>query len=614
MKFSVLVVGGGHAGIEAACVSARLGLSTVMVTLDKKKIGEMSCNPAIGGVGKGQLVKEIDILGGLMGEAIDSTGIQFRTLNASRGCSIKSTRAQADRFLYQKWMQNRVETYQLLTVVEDEVERLIVSNERIRGVQLKSLGFIETDAVVITTGTFLRGLMHQGENKTIGGRYGDKASWSLTESLKDLGFELIRLKTGTPPRLLLKSIDFSKCHILAPDSHPKPFSFWSRGVKLPQIPCWITKTNQLVHEIIAENKHRSPIFNGQIKSVGPRYCPSIEDKVVRFSEKSSHQIFLEPEGLDSELVYPNGISTSLPIDVQDRFVRLIDGLENVVIVRYGYAVEYDAVQPTQLKHSLESKSIKGLFLAGQINGTSGYEEAGAQGILAGINAAMYALQREPLIVGRHQGYIGVMVDDLVTLGVEEPYRMFTSRVEFRLSIREDNAFARLGPLALKLGLLSPRKARNLNEALEQYDEISKESASIKVLVNDRVLLSLKELAKRADLEIDVEEVLAQIQSRGISVEKQVLESVLNDIKLEGYLARHEKEKINLERLENIKIPSQLDYSSIPGLRKEFSEKFSRIKPETLGQASRIPGVTPACLALLEVYILKKYGSKVASYS
>lgn len=617
----VLVIGGGHAGIEAACAAARLGVPTVMVTLKKSKIGEMSCNPAIGGVGKGQLVKEVDILGGVMAEAIDRTGIQFRTLNSSRGASVKSSRAQADRFLYQKWIQNRVENYENLRVIEDEVVEIVVKRNSVFGVKLRQAGLVPVNALVVTTGTFLRGLMHCGEKMTEGGRFGEGASKSLSESLRNLGFELIRLKTGTPPRLLLSSIDFKKCEPLLPDKKIKPFSFWSDRVLLPQINCWITRTNSRVHDIIQANRHRSPIFNGQIQSIGPRYCPSIEDKVFRFSDKESHQIFLEPEGLDSELVYPNGISTSLPADVQEDFIRLIPGLEQVKIVRYGYAVEYDAIKPTQLKHTLESKFIENLFFAGQINGTSGYEEAAAQGIVAGINAALKVLEKGEFILGRHEAYTGVMIDDLVTFGVEEPYRMFTSRVEYRLSVREDNTFIRLGPRAIELGLLGDErykndKIRRLKKALDDYNKLIASASKITLPVefldqNDdetesrsqpiqrAVKLTLEQLAKRTDLQVDSETIREILE-----LEPRVFEAIYNDLRLEGYLARHKNEVREAERLERVRIPPSFDYFAVPGLRAEFAEKLSRLKPETLGQASRVPGITPACLALLEIYIAK----------
>ncbi|MCS6962214.1 MAG: tRNA uridine-5-carboxymethylaminomethyl(34) synthesis enzyme MnmG [Deltaproteobacteria bacterium] len=605
----IIVIGGGHAGIEAAAASARLGVRTVMVTLSKNKIGEMSCNPAIGGVGKGQLVKEIDILGGLMAEAIDKTGIQFRTLNSSRGSSVKSTRAQADRVLYQKWMQNRIEAYPNLVVLEDEVEDILVKNEKVVGVILKRSGQIGAQAVVVTTGTFLRGLMHQGELKKAGGRFGEQAAKSLSSSLKRLGFELIRLKTGTPPRLDKNSIDFSKCVPLEPDLSTPPFSFWSDRILQPQIRCWITKTNRQTHELIQANKSRSPLFNGQIQSIGPRYCPSIEDKVFRFPEKESHQIFLEPEGLDSELVYPNGISTSLPIDVQDSFIRLIPGLEDVKVIRYGYAVEYDAIRPTQLKHTLESKTISGLFFAGQINGTSGYEEAAGQGIVAGINAALYWKQEPPFDLKRHEAYIGVMIDDLVTLGVEEPYRMFTSRVEFRLSIREDNAYVRLGPKALELGLVNDDKKRKLSEALEGYNDLKNRAKSISIST-EQGSFSLEVLARRTDIDVDAKSIATKL-----GVDPKILETVIVDFKLAGYLSRHQNEIKAHERLEKIKIPKNFRYGNIPGLRAEFREKLEKIKPETLGQVSRIPGITPACLALLEIFISKGFrDEKVLSCS
>ncbi len=603
----LIVIGGGHAGIEASAAAARMGCDVIMITLSRNKIGEMSCNPAIGGVGKGQIVKEIDILGGIMAQAIDRTGIQFRKLNSSRGCSVISSRSQADRYLYQKWMQNRIETYCNIKILEDEVESICVKNNRVNGVETVRNGFIKADAVVVTTGTFLKGLMHQGEKKIQGGRYSEPPANNLSNNLLDLGFELIRLKTGTPPRLLKSSINFDGLIKVPPDKTIEPFSFWSRSVNLPQIDCYLTATNDSVHDIILKNRERSPIFNGQIQACGPRYCPSIEDKVFRFSNKTSHQIFLEPEGLDSDIIYPNGISTSLPIEVQDQFIRLIPGLSDVQIVRYGYAVEYDAIKPTQLKQSLEAKHIEGVFFAGQINGTSGYEEAAGQGIIAGINAALYLKGEPPFVLKRNEAYIAVMIDDLTSLGVEEPYRMFTSRVEYRLSIREDNAFVRLGEYAIKLGLLPEQKRITLEKALQSYHFLKSNANKLKVDISGESM-NLEKAAKRADIEFKYGE-----YAFNFGVEEKVLRAVVNDIKLSGYLARQHREISWLERVESIKLPKELDYSQIPGLRREFVEKLSKIRPETLGQVARMPGVTPSTIVTLELYIKKKNESKQVSY-
>lgn len=615
-KKQTVVVGGGHAGIEAAYASARLGVPTVLVSLRREGIGQMSCNPAIGGVGKGHLVKEVDALGGLMGRAIDATGIQFRILNTSKGAAARASRAQADRDLYKHWIQSYLAGVPNLTIVEGEVSSIETDGKAVQAVVLADGSRLPATAVVVTTGTFLRGLMHSGEEQTSGGRLGDKASNSLSDSLRALGFTLGRLKTGTPPRLRRSSIDFSKLVEQPGDSPPQPFSFMTGAINRPQISCWMTSTNELAHDIIRSNKERSPMFNGQITSGGPRYCPSIEDKVFRFAERNQHTVFLEPEGFTSDIVYPNGISTSLPIDVQHTFVRSIKGLENVEFLAPGYAVEYDFVDPRQLAQTYETKDYVGLFLAGQINGTSGYEEAAAQGIIAGINAAHRVLGREPICITRGQGYIGVMTDDLTSTGVDEPYRMFTSRAEYRLILREDNATQRLCPLAISLGLLSDDQTRQFEERESSYRRAAewlaktriKPTAETNAWLESRGTAALKDsvtlsqLVKRPQLSLqDVVEFAAYDEPLSAEL-KAALEI---ETKFSGYLDRQEEDVQRLKKIEVEKIPADFPYDRIPQLRTEAREKLKKHRPDSLGQAMRIPGMTPSTISLLAVY-LKRY--------
>jgi len=614
-QFDVLVVGGGHAGTEAALASARMGARTALLSFSQSTIGQMSCNPAIGGLGKGQLVKEIDALFGEMGVAIDETGIQFRTLNSSKGPAVRSSRAQADRDLYKARILRACLTCPNLTVIEGAAGALDLRGETVHGIFLEDGTRIEARQTILTTGTFLRGLMHTGEQQTEGGRVGEKASYKLSDSLASLGLRMGRMKTGTPARFSLRSIDLSKTIEQPGDTPIQPFSFRTDKIERKQIPCYITHTTAEAHEIIAQNVERSPMFNGQIQSHGPRYCPSIEDKVFRFRDKLSHNIFLEPEGFESDLVYPNGISTSLPADVQEAFVRKIPGLENVVFLKYGYAVEYDHVDPTELDHTLAPKSIKGIFFAGQINGTSGYEEAGAQGIIAGINAACRVLEHEPFTLTRDSAYIAVMIDDLVSLGISEPYRMFTSRAEYRLQLREDNADARLTPLARKLGLVPEQHWRAFNERQDRIDRerVRLEKTPVKPglesnswlrdLASAEILdtFSLADLLRRPELTYSILSERFPPENPLSDREQRRLET---ELKFAGYLTRQREEVERLKRMENVSIPYGFSYSGLKSLSVEVREKLERVQPRTLGQASRISGVTPAAISLLAVHLRK----------
>ena len=612
----VVVIGGGHAGVEAAYASARLGVPTVLVSLRREGIGQMSCNPAIGGVGKGHLVKEVDALGGLMGRAIDATGIQFRILNVSKGAAARASRAQADRDLYKGWIQRYLAGVPNLTIIEGEAAELIVSNRRITGIKLRDGSQIPARSVVLTTGTFLRGLMHTGDSQTEGGRLGDQASNSMSDSLRSLGFTLGRLKTGTPPRLRRSSIDLSQLTEQPGDTPPQPFSFMTDTINRPQISCWMTATNEAVHDLIRANKERSPMFNGQIQSSGPRYCPSIEDKVFRFADKTSHTVFLEPEGFSSDIVYPNGISTSLPLDVQHAFIRKIKGLENVEFLAPGYAVEYDFVDPRELNPSYETKDIAGLYFAGQINGTSGYEEAAAQGIIAGANAALSILERESLIITRGQGYIGVMTDDLTVSGVDEPYRMFTSRAEYRLILREDNAAARLAPLAIEYGLLSAEQQERFEARRTAHAKAANwlTTQRIKPTERNNIWLqslgtaalkdsvTISQLLKRPQLSL--EHILAQFPYEH-ELASDLRAALEIETKFSGYLDRQEGDVQRLKKMESELIPSDFPYDAIKQLRTEARDKLKKHRPASIGQALRISGMTPSAISLLAVY-LKRY--------
>ncbi|MFP4213324.1 MAG: tRNA uridine-5-carboxymethylaminomethyl(34) synthesis enzyme MnmG [Desulfohalobiaceae bacterium] len=615
--FQVIIVGAGHAGCEAAMATSRLGLDTLLLTINVDRIGHMSCNPAIGGLAKGHMVKEIDALGGCMGLWADEAGIQFRTLNLSKGPSVRATRGQMDRELYKQAVQRDIFSQPRLWVKEAGVEKLLTDQGRAAGVETSLEEKFFAHTVLLTTGTFLSGLIHVGLKNFSGGRLGDPAAQGLSKSLASLDLELQRLKTGTVPRLLKESVDFSKLGI-QPGDHPPPcFSFCSPGPRQPQIPCHITYTTEKTHEIIRQGFERSPLFQGVITGTGARYCPSIEDKVARFPEKKQHQIFVEPEGLDSPEVYPNGIPTSLPLDVQKAMLSSIPGLEQAQIVRPGYAIEYDFLPPTQLWPSLECKQVKNLFLAGQINGTSGYEEAAGQGLWAALNIFCSLTGREPFILGRDQAYIAVLVDDLVSKGTSEPYRMFTSRAEYRLLLRENNADQRLTELGRELGLVADEqwgiyqeKMRSLRQALEllQGTSITPDQETRALLQEigasvPKKRTSLKELLRQPQLDIkNVFCFCPQLADQPL----EILQEAQTSIKYEGYLQRQKESVERFRRLEQTPLPLELDYYSVPGLTREAAEKLSRVRPRSLGQAQRISGITPAALSCLEIE-LKKLG-------
>ncbi len=616
-SFDVIVIGGGHAGTEAALASARMGANTLLLTHNIETLGQMSCNPAIGGIGKGHLVKEIDALGGAMALAIDKAGIQFRTLNSSKGPAVRATRAQADRSLYRNSIRQIIESQENLTLFQQSCDDLIVENDRVTGVVTQMGLKFKAQSVVLTVGTFLGGTIHIGLENYKGGRAGDPPSIALADRLRELPFRVERLKTGTPARLDTRSLDYSVMQEQPGDTPLPVFSYiGSRSDHPQQIPCYITHTNEKTHEIIRSGLDRSPMYTGVIEGVGPRYCPSIEDKITRFADKNSHQIFVEPEGLNSVEVYPNGISTSLPFDIQMALVRSIKGFENAHIIRPGYAIEYDFFDPRDLKQTLETKFISGLFFAGQINGTTGYEEAGAQGLIAGANAALQVQDKDPLIVSRSEAYMGVLIDDLATMGTKEPYRMFTSRAEYRLLLREDNADIRLTEIGRNLGLVCDKRWQIFNEKMEMVEQeklrLKQQWVHPKHVAVDELNTmlktplarehSLEELLRRPELDYSS---LMSIEALGPKLNNpSAAEQVEIQIKYAGYIARQLDEISKSQKNENTVLPLDFDYSKISGLSNEVVAKLSDARPETLGKAARISGITPAAISLLLIYLKK----------
>jgi len=619
LSFDVVVIGGGHAGCEAAAAAARLGINTALFTHKFETIGEMSCNPAIGGLGKGHLVREIDALDGVMGDVADKSGIQFRLLNRSRGPAVRGPRTQTDRSLYKKYMQEKLVNYCNLSIFSDPVIKFNFSNNEINGFVTQSGKEIKSSKIVLTTGTFLNGLIHIGDKKTPAGRYNEKPSTGLSEQLKKYNFKIGRLKTGTPPRLDSRTINFENLEEQFADADPYFFSFLTKKNLNKQISCRITYTNEVVHKIISKNIKRSAMYSGSIKGVGPRYCPSIEDKVVKFTDKSRHQIFLEPEGLNDHTIYPNGISTSLPADIQQEICHNINGLEDVKIIRPGYAIEYDFVDPRELFLTLETKKINNLFLAGQINGTTGYEEAAAQGLIAGINAALSIKKQEPFILDRSEAYIGVMIDDLVTKGVAEPYRMFTSRAEYRLSLRSDNADVRLTQKGIDIGLVLKDRKNIYKEKFKELEKTQQRMEKLMIspskvanygvnIAKDGINRSANQILSQNSVNMKkIREIWPQIKH----VSREIDEQLEINSHYKGYLKKQNADILAFKRDENLIIPENLDYDNFSGLSNEVKHKFKEIRPKTMGQALRIDGITPAAVYILLSHLKRKSIKRIA---
>jgi len=599
-EFDCIVIGGGHAGVEAAHAAAIIGAKTCLLTISADTIAKMSCNPAIGGLGKGQIAREVDALGGLMGLATDATGIQFRLLNRSKGPAVRAPRAQADKYKYKNNIRMLLEQTPNLTIAEALVSQIITEKNAVRAVKCSDGTLYHAPIVILTTGTFLRGLMHIGTEQFPGGRLDEPASNELSDSLRQIGLELKRLKTGTPPRLDAATVDLDKLEVQHGDDKPVPFSFMTERIDRPQIPCWITYTNQQIHKLLKDNLHLAPLYSGQITSTGPRYCPSIETKIVRFADKERHQVFLEPEDEQISTIYCNGISTSVPKDVQQQMLRLMPGTENARIVHYAYAIEYDYCPPIQLKPNLETRKISGLFLAGQINGTSGYEEAAAQGIIAGINAALKLQGKEPVVLTRDQAYTAVMIDDLLTKGIDEPYRMFTSRAEYRLALRADNADRRLTKIGRSVGLVGEERWTKFQNKLDQIDKLKN---YLKTSKSEEGRITLWDQLRQTDNTLG-ERLAENPEVQRMNLAEEVLQAVIIDAKYEGYLAKQERLVANLRTLEKKKMPEDMDYNSIAHLRPEAKEKLSAFRPSTLAQASRISGITPADITVIQIHIKK----------